>query len=214
MRNCQLEWEVCCLPYMWVLRLSSWVTYFFLAELQKLDKRTSSIQMSKWSWIVYVVWKSEIIIIWNTFPKIQFQNIIYEFRTRRRFESLPHQRCVARQSRACRTLLNSYLGLTDICSSNNLPSVASWTELKSMINEPYFFCAFVQFRSARQKHNLWTGPKTFHWRYSQFMRHVLPPLLLMFYLTHYIFFLPVIVGTILCFNQQSFLCPTAASGMI
>ena len=46
------------------------------------------------------------------------------------------------------------------------------------------------------------------------MRHVLPPLLLMFYLTHYIFFLPVIVGTILCFNQQSFLCPTAASGMI
>ena len=164
MRNCQLEWEVCCLPYMWVLGLSSWVTYFFLAELQKLDERASSIQMSKWSWIVYVVWKSEIIIIWNTFPKIQFQNIIYEFRTRRRFESLPHQRCVARQSRACRTLLNSYLGLTDISSNNNLPSVASWTELKSMINEPYFFCAFVQFRSARQKHNLWTGPKTFHWR--------------------------------------------------
>ena len=177
--------------------------------------------MSKWSWIVYVVWKSE--IIYETHFR-KYSSKIYEFRTGhrilydgwygRRFESLLHQRCVERQSRACRTLLNSYLGLTDISSNNNLPSVPSWTELKSMINEPYFFCAFVQFRSARQKHNLWTGPKTFHWRYSQFMRHVLPPLLLMFYLTHYIFFLPVIVGTILCFNQQSFLCPTAASGMI
>ena len=107
MRNCQLEWEVCCLPYMWVLRLISWV----LAELQKLDKRTSSIQMSKWSWIVYVVWKSE--IIYETHFR-KYSSKIYEFRTRRRFESLPHQRCVARQSRACRTLLNSYLGLTDI----------------------------------------------------------------------------------------------------
>lgn len=47
----------------------------FLAELQKLDKRTSSIQMSKWSWIVYLVSSQK----WYMKHFRKYSSKIYEF---------------------------------------------------------------------------------------------------------------------------------------
>lgn len=149
--------------------------------------------MSKWSWIVYLVSSHK----WYMKHFRKYSSKIYEFSwTQDTLWSLIWSEVwITATSEVCSMAESSLSNFVEqlvrtyrYFQQNNLPSLPSWTELKSVVNEPCFFCAFVQFRSASGRSTTYDqGLKTFHWRYSQDMRHVLPSLLLMCYLTHYIF---------------------------